>query len=324
MRVQYEWGTDAQGPLASLSASLVATLVAPAARADDPVDLPAPVEDPARHQIDRTWLYTDDARVAAPMTVIGTTSLSYTSVSSCPSRIVTGVAPAGCACALQPVQRPRGQHGGARRDDAGRRRGGARCPACRSSPSAQVGLGGHGPRAQPEPWAPSPGLRLQLLSPGVAAPAPGGQRRLPARGLAGPRLQRRRRTRGTPGSPERRQRRLGARCALRATSSRVRLAGTVHGEHVFADYRDPRRHHGAGGGELSRRRSLPRGRRVRRAGPRGDLRQPPRSDGARHLLGPIASVQLLGDRFTLVSVPRWASPSRSPDFVHRLPHRYGF
>jgi len=41
--------------------AFVATaLITSAAHADDPVDKPQPMDDPVRHAIDRTWLYTDD------------------------------------------------------------------------------------------------------------------------------------------------------------------------------------------------------------------------------------------------------------------------
>ena len=53
-----------------------ATLVTSMARADDPGYVPPPPEPPglidtdARHEIDRTSLYGDDARIPLPMTVV--------------------------------------------------------------------------------------------------------------------------------------------------------------------------------------------------------------------------------------------------------------
>jgi hypothetical protein len=60
------------------------------ARAEDAptVDKPTTEDDIAKHDIDRTWLYVDDARVAAPMTLIAMSNVSYTSVGNSPSRIV--------------------------------------------------------------------------------------------------------------------------------------------------------------------------------------------------------------------------------------------
>ena len=53
------------------------------------VDKPTPEDDAARHAIDRTWLYVDDAHVAAPLVFVETSSVSYTSVGNSPSRIVS-------------------------------------------------------------------------------------------------------------------------------------------------------------------------------------------------------------------------------------------
>ena len=66
--------------------------VAPKAYADaDPVAVASPdmptESSEGRHAIDRTWLYADDARIPAPMTVVATTSTSYTNVGSSPFRV---------------------------------------------------------------------------------------------------------------------------------------------------------------------------------------------------------------------------------------------
>src|SRR5271166_843601 len=62
---------------------------AASARADDGSlpDQPKPDDAASKHAIDRTWLYADDARVAAPMTVIAMTNLSYTGVGASPTRV---------------------------------------------------------------------------------------------------------------------------------------------------------------------------------------------------------------------------------------------
>ena len=65
------------------------------ARADElPMDAPAATnpdvvrsENEDKRAIDRTWLYADDARVAAPWTVIGSASTSYAGVGSDPFRV---------------------------------------------------------------------------------------------------------------------------------------------------------------------------------------------------------------------------------------------
>ena len=46
--------------------------------------------------------------------------------------------------------------------------------------------------------------------------------------------------------------------------------------------------------------------------------------GARHLVGPVASLQLLGERLTLVSGPAVGLTTTSPTFVYRLAASYGF
>ena len=53
---------------------------------------------PGAPPIDRTWLYNDDARVAAPLTVLGMSSLSYTNVGNSPSRIVTAFPGCSAPC----------------------------------------------------------------------------------------------------------------------------------------------------------------------------------------------------------------------------------
>jgi hypothetical protein len=79
------------GALATSALALICW--ASAARADEPAALTTTTPDTQhddvaeRHAIDRTWLYVDDARVAAPGVVVGMTSASYTSVGSDPNRI---------------------------------------------------------------------------------------------------------------------------------------------------------------------------------------------------------------------------------------------
>ena len=63
-----------------------------------PPDVPSSREDPARHEIDRTSLYGDDARVPLPMTVVATTSLSYTNIGSDPTQVSSPYPNEGAGC----------------------------------------------------------------------------------------------------------------------------------------------------------------------------------------------------------------------------------
>jgi hypothetical protein len=85
--------------LALLSSAAIA-LVTSAARADDPPppDTVQPVDDDARHQIDRTFLYGDDARIPLPMTVVATSSFSYTNIGSDPTQVSSPYPGATSAC----------------------------------------------------------------------------------------------------------------------------------------------------------------------------------------------------------------------------------
>jgi len=111
--------------------------------------------------------------------------------------------------------------------------------------------------------------------------------------------------------------------ALSADIHRLRLAGTFHGQHTFADGRDP----------LDVMVDL--GATYRfvgrfRAGVEyvaQDLEES--SDGgaeggARHFLGPIASLQLWHDPVTIVGGPAIGLSSLSPDFVARVAASVGF
>jgi hypothetical protein len=97
----------------------------------------------------------------------------------------------------------------------------------------------------------------------------------------------------------------------------------VHGQHTFADGRDP----------LDVMVDLGASYRVAgtfRAGVEyvgQDLEEsfsPGAEGGARHFLGPIASLQLLSDRLTLVAGPSIGLTVRSPDFLGRLALAYAF
>jgi hypothetical protein len=104
---------------------------------------------------------------------------------------------------------------------------------------------------------------------------------------------------------------------------RLRLAGTLHGEHVFADGRDP----------LDVMVDLGASYRVAggfRAGVEyvgQDLEEAfaaAAEGGARHFIGPITSLQLWHDRLTLVAGPSVGLSRLSPDFVGRVGASIGF
>src|SRR5580692_3433922 len=73
------------------------------ARADDPSvsatpDVPETGYASRSHEIDRTTLYGDDARIAAPLTAIATLSFSYTNIGSDPTQVSGPYPNEGAAC----------------------------------------------------------------------------------------------------------------------------------------------------------------------------------------------------------------------------------
>jgi hypothetical protein len=309
---------------AVLGASLSLCAAARAARADDPVDMPAPQDDAARHRIDRTWLYADDARVAAPMTVIATTSLSYTNVSNDPSRILDpGDAPAGCKA---PCNAYNSFAGNTAMPGAVLQVGGevGLLPRLSVAASAQMGApigNGASELAPGSSLGAMAGLRVQVLPPEwqhLHLVLSGGYLR---EAWQGPAYDDATDT-WHPGSPN------GANGAWAQVSvagdvGRLRLAGAVLGEHVFADYRD------------AVDVMVTAGASYRVAGPfragieyvGQDIEEtfsPEAEGGARHLVGPTASLQLVGERLSIVSGPALGLTSTSPTFVYRVGASYGF
>jgi len=302
-------------PLIVATSSLLST----PALADDVDRVPAQ-DEAARHQIDRTWLYGDDARVAAPFTVIGTTSLSYTNVSSSPSRIIdAGDAPAGCAA---PCNRYNALGGNTGTPGAMMQVGGevGLLPRVSVLALAQVGLGATD-LAPAGAVGAIAGLRVQLLPPEwrhLHLAVSGGYLRQAWQGPAYDDAS----DTWHAGSPTGANGAWG-QVALTGDVGPVRLGGTVHGEHVFADYRD--------GVDIM----VQAGASYRVAGPfragveyvGQDLEETltaAAEGGARHLIGPVASLQLLGERLTVVSGPAVGLTTTSPTFVYRLAASYGF
>jgi hypothetical protein len=104
---------------------------------------------------------------------------------------------------------------------------------------------------------------------------------------------------------------------------RVRMAATVHGEHVFSSGRDP----------LDVMVQLGASYRVAGAFRLGaeyvgqDLEESftaGAEGGARHFVGPTASLQLLRDRLTMVAGPSVGLSALSPEVLARFALSYGF
>ncbi|HLK39174.1 MAG TPA: hypothetical protein VKU41_20575 [Polyangiaceae bacterium] len=285
---------------------------ASSARADDESpDRPSPSPDSGRHAIDRTWLYADDARVAAPMTVIGTTSLSYTQPGSNPSRVGSPYPNAYSAFAANTAQ-----------------------PGAMVAAGGEVGLwprlsvlalgqmGMSGVEGSPNPSAGAiAGVRVLLspldasrfhatLSAGYLREAWSG----PFYDADGGKW--------WPGSPH------GdnggwAQAAISVDVERVRLATTLHAEHVFSDGRDGLDVLAELGASYRLVSDVRLG--VEYVGQ--DLEESfdaGAEGGARHFVGPVASWQLLERRLSIVGGPSIGLSSRSPAYVGRLGLSYGF
>jgi hypothetical protein len=299
------------------SASLAATLLTSTARAEDPVDKPQPTDDPVRHAIDRTWLYTDDAHIAAPMTVTATTSLSYTSVGSSPSRVVTAFP--GCA---SPCSTYNSLAGNTALPGGMMQVGGELGLVPRLSVVAvgQVGVGGSDSVPSPNVGALA-GLRFQVFPStwqNLHLAVSGGYLR---EAWQGPAFNDDTKT-WLPGSPS------GDNGAWMQVSfsgdfHRVRLATTVHAEHVFSNGRDPVDVMVQAG--ASYRLAGPFRAGVEYVGQ--DIEEtfsPAAEAGARHFVGPIASLQLLDNRFTVVAGPSVGLTAQSPALLGRVAAAYNF
>jgi hypothetical protein len=298
---------------------VAATVLATPARADEP-DAQPPSGPRAPRTIDRTWLYGDDARVAEPLAVVGTTSLSYTNVTSSPARVIgASEAPAGCST---PCNQYNALAGNTAVPGATMQAGGevGLLPRVSVLAAAQIGLGGS-ELAPAGAVGAVAGLRLQLLPSEwrhLHLALSGGYLRQAWQGPAYDDDS------GTwhPGSTAGANGAWG-QIAITGDAGPLRLGSTVHAEHVFADYRD--------GIDLM----VQAGASYRVAGPfragveyvGQDLEETitaAAEGGARHLVGPVASLQLLGERLTLVSGPALGLTTTSPTFVYRLAASYGF
>jgi hypothetical protein len=301
------------------SAALSVATAEGRARADDPSvgpDQPTEATAGGGHVIDRTWLYADDGRVASPLTVVGTTSVSYTSVTNQPSRIVAPFD--GCAA---PCNRYNAFAGNTADPGAVLGAGGevGLLPRLSVMAVGQVGVGGLDNAGMTAGLV--AGLRLQVLSSdrqNVHLVLSGGYLR---EAWQGPIYDAESRE-WSAGSPN------GDNAAwLQAGFSvdvqRLRLATTLHGEHVFSDGRDPFDLMVQAGASYRLVGDFRAG--VEYVGQ--DVEETFTSGaegGSRHFVGPIASLQLLHDRLTVVAGPSVGLTARSPDFLGRAALSYGF
>jgi hypothetical protein len=105
--------------------------------------------------------------------------------------------------------------------------------------------------------------------------------------------------------------------------SRVRLAATVHGEHVFATGRDPLDIMVQAGTSVR----IVGGFRLGAEYVGQDLEEsidPGAEGGARHFVGPTASLQLLRDRLSIVAGPSFGLSALSPKVLGRAGVAVGF
>jgi hypothetical protein len=274
---------------------------------------PPEAEADARRQIDRTWLYLDDARIPAPLHVVALSNVTYTNVGS-PTRIGSGAyhalglntAQPGAAVALG------GEMG--------------LFPHVSIATTVQIGFGGQG-----------------QLGSGVQVPSAGAGIVAGLRVSALPRAWEsthlvvsagylREAWQGPTYDEDARQWHPGkpygdsgvwAQIAFSQDIQRLRLAATAHVEHVFADGRDPvdlmvqagASFRVAGGFRLGAEYV---GQDLEEAG------IPNAEGGVRHVLGPTASLQLWRDRITIAAGPSFGLSHLSPLVMGRAAAAVGF
>jgi hypothetical protein len=284
-------------------------LTAPVA---DRVDLAPELE--AARAIDRTWLYVDDARVPAPLHVVMMSNVSYTNVGS-PTRLAGGTYNALGMNTAQP---------GAMVGLGGEM---GLFPHVSIMTTVQVGFGGPGELGNGVK-VPSPnaglvaGVRVQafpqawrdthlVVSAGYLREA-----------WQGPVYSDDTKT-WNPGKPYGDSGAWAQVAFSQDFVNRVRLAATVHVEHVFADGRDPLDLMIQAGASARVVAGFRLG--VEYVGQ--DLEEavaPAAEGGIRHFVGPTASLQLLRDRLTLVAGPSFGLSHLSPELLGRVAASFGF
>ena len=256
--------------------------------------------------IDQTWLYVDDARIPPPLKVIGTFNAAYTDAGS-PTRIGGSVVYKAMAANV-------------------------------AQPGALFGIGGE------------VGLFSHFALMTTVDVTAGGDGPTPGAGLiAGARVQAfpdawktshlvvsggylREAWQGAiyeddsktwiPAKPYG-DSAAWAQLAFSQDLSRVRLAATVHAEHVFAEGRDPIDVMIQAGASCL----LFAGLRLGGEYVGQDLEEaasPAAEGGVRHFLGPAASLQLMHDRMTIVAGPSFGLSANSPKYLGRAAMSFGF
>ncbi len=313
------------GALASLVCSLCFAGVASAQEPPPVVPGPAPNEpgpdqvEVAKREgakaIDRTWLYVDDAKIPAPLHLVVLSSVSYTNVGS-PTRL-------GSNSYYNSLGMNTGEPG------ALLGIGGEMGLFSHVSimTTVQIGFGGQG-----------------QISNGVQVPSPNAGVVAGVRVRAFPLAWRnthlvvsagylREAWQGPvydddtntwkPGKPYGDSGAWGQIAFSQDFINRIRLAATVHVEHIFADGRDPLDVMVEAG--VSAR--IVAGFRLGAEYVGQDLEEsidPGAEGGPRHFIGPIASLQLLRDRLTLVGGPSFGLNVRSPEALGRVAAAFGF
>ena len=309
------------GLLVGASAASSVALAASPARADEApstIDKPPAAEDDAsKHVIDRTWLYVDDARIAAPMTLLATSNFSYTNIPNSPSRVAAPVPNCSGSCnTYDTLGVNTGLPGGM--IGIGGELG--LLPRVSLMAIAQIGLGG--PDSVPTPAVGGmAGVRVQLLPSSfehLHLVVSGGYLR---EAWQGPIYDDDNNT-WKPGNPNGDN---GAwlQGAIAGDIGHLRLAGTLHAEHIFAEGRDPLDVMVQAGASYEILWHFRAG--VEYVGQ--DLEEsfsPGAEGGARHFAGPIASLQLLEDRLSIVAGPSFGLTDRSPQVLGRLAGSYSF
>jgi hypothetical protein len=303
-----------RSPLAlGLAVTAALNLTQQLARADTPAEPDVIVaSDAEKHAIDRTWLYADDAHIAAPWTVIATGSTSFTQVGANPFTIAAVRVPvkytAFDANTAQPgVMFSVGGELGI-------------FPRVSVLATGQLGLDGENGTN----GGAIAGVRFQLLPSTWAhlhLAVSGGYLR---ESWEGPIYDddTGKWNRGNPNGDNG----MWFQAAMSGDIGRLRLVGNVHGEHIFAVGRDPLDVMV----DLGATYRLVGGFRAGVEWVGQDLEEtfsPGAEGGARMFVGPIASLQLFHDRLTIVGGPAIGASQASgqaPQFIGRVAASYGF
>jgi hypothetical protein len=270
-----------------------------------PVDQPTDASADSRHAIDRTWLYLDDAKIAAPLSAVAMSSFSYTSVGSSVSRVYSPYRQFAANTAQPGGLVSLGGEVGL-------------LPRVSAMALGQMGFGGEvaGPNA-----GVVAGVRVQVLPASMHTTHLVVSAGYLHEAWAGPVFDDD--TRLWAPAPPHGDDGAWVQAAFAQEIRRLRLGATVHGEHVFSGGRDAVDVMFQAGASYRVAGELRLG--VEYVGQ--DLEEamaPAAEGGARHFLGPTASLQLLDHRLTFVAGPSIGLSSYSPAFVGRLSAAYGF